>query len=121
MLLSMAAKTIGGAQVVIAVYNTAELEKTKHKFKSIYANFEKVIKRAELSAISAAIQNMVLMAENLGVGSCWLDMPLFCAKEIDTFLKMNDELMAVVTLGYPAEEGKRAVRKDFSEAVKYIK
>ncbi len=64
---------------------------------------------------------MILVAESLGVGSCWLDTPLFCEKEINKLLGIKDEkLIAILTLGYPAEKGRRSKRKSLSETVRFI-
>ena len=122
-LLSSAKNTIERAPVIILIYNTKRLEYLiKERFKVIYSHFVHLIKKAELSAISAAIQNMILVAESLGIGSCWLDTPLFCEKEINKLLGIkNEKLVAILTLGYPAEKGKRSKRKPLSETVKYIR
>lgn len=120
-LVHSAANIISSAPVAVLIYNSGDMDKFKDKFKVVYSKFEKVIKKAELSAISASIQNMILEAENLGVGSCWLDTPLFCAEEINRIAGVKLELTAVLTLGYSAEEGKRSPRKPLSEAVKHIK
>ena len=122
-MLSSAKNIINNASIIIAIYNTKKLEKLmKEKFKAIYSRFSFLIKKAELSAISAAIQNMILVAESLGVGSCWLDTPLFCKREINKLLKVKDgeELVAILTLGYPAEKGKRSKRKPLFETVRFI-
>jgi nitroreductase len=120
-LLRSSANIVGNAQAIFAIYNSGDMEKMKNKFRELYLNFAQVIQRAELSAISAAIQNMILMAESLGVGSCWLDMPLFCSKEINKLLNTNNELIAFLTLGYPAEKGWRSQRKPLSETVRHIR
>ena len=121
-LLFSAKNTIEGASVIILIYNTKRLEYLiKEKFKVIYSRFASLIKTAQLSAISAAIQNMILVAESLGIGSCWLDTPLFCEKEINKLLGIkNEKLVAILTLGYPREKGKRSKRKPISETVKYL-
>jgi nitroreductase len=120
-LLRSSANIVGNAQAIFAIYNSGDMEKMKNKFRELYLNFAQVIQRAELSAISAAIQNMILMAESLGVGSCWLDMPLFCSKEINKLLNTNNELIAFLTLGYPAEKGWRSQRKPLSDTVRHIR
>lgn len=120
-LLSSASKIIGNAMAVILIYNSQELRGIKNKYKQIYSKFEEIIPNAELSAISATIQNMILMAESLGIGSCWLDTPLFCKNEINELLKEKDDLVAILTLGYPAEKGRRSPRKPLSEMIRYIK
>jgi len=106
------------AQLMICVYNTKKLTKYLKKYNKIY--FKKV-GLVEISAISASIQNMILTAESLGIGSCWLDMPLLCSKEINNLLNMEEELAAVITFGYPNQKGIRSHRSPIYETVKYIK
>ena len=117
-LLHSTADTISGSSVVIAVYNTKEFTTFANKFRKSYL---RVTKMAETEAIGAVIQNMLLVADNLKVGGCWLITSSFCDKEINTLLNMKDVLMAIVTLGYPAEEGRRSPRKSVSDKVRYIK
>jgi nitroreductase len=120
-LLHSAANIIISAPVVVAVYNPGDMDKMKVRFKEIYSKFSILLKKAESSAISAAIQNMLLVAESLGIGSCWLDTPLLAKGDINCLLKTEQELIAILTFGHPAETGKRSVRKTYSEAVKFIK
>lgn len=112
------ANTIYNAQIIIIIYNTGSLVKFACGISKFYKKFAAT---AEISAISAAIQNMILAAETLHIGSCWLDTPVFCMKEINDLLKVDGQLVAILTLGYPSEKGRRSKRKDFSEVVKYIR
>ena len=52
-------------------------------------------------AIGACIQNMLLQAHALGIGSCWLGEILNRKAKVEKYLKVrsNYELMAIVTLG----------------------
>jgi len=103
---------------LIIIYSTCDFVKKVENLHKYYASNARI---AEISAISAAIQNMILVAESLGIGSCWLDTPLFCEKEINKLLGVkNEKLVAILTLGYPAEKGKRSKRKPISETVKYL-
>lgn len=120
-LLSGAAKAIEGAAAVVVVYNSGEMGRLKSRYKELYLQFHEIILAAQLSAISAAIQNMVLVAESLGIGSCWLDTPLFCEKEISGLLGAKEDMVAILTLGYPAEQGRRSPRKPTNDAVDYKK
>lgn len=63
-------------------------------------------------AIGACIQNMLLQANGLGLGTCWLGEILNKKKGVEKYIGVDAgyELMAVVTLGYPGEEG-RSTRK----------
>lgn len=119
-LLKSGGNIIRRAQTVILVYNSDELDKIKHKYKTVYSSYKDIIGFAQLSAISAAIQNMIIMAESLGVGSCWLDTPLFCKKEIAAVIEPAGDLAAVLTFGYADEKGFRSPRKPKSEGVRYI-
>jgi len=117
-ILSSSARTISGAKVIIAVYNTSSAVNLVKRFSEAYIDFAK---SAELSAISAAIQNIVLEAENLGIGLCWLDAPLFCREDLNRLLKIEGALIAMLALGFPAEQGRRSPRRPLSETVGYIK
>ena len=56
--------------------------------------------------IGACIQNMLLAAESLGIGSVWLGEILNKKKQVNEILNAGDknELMAVIALGYPDEK-----------------
>jgi len=62
-----------------------------------------------------AMQNMVIAAWTLGVGSCWIGA---CKEEkVKELLKIPDKwkVVALVTLGYPAEQPKPRKKKPFEE------
>jgi nitroreductase len=80
-----------------------------HKVKRMYEE------KGELFSIqntSAAIQNILLRAYDLGVGSCWVGD--FNEKELVELLKIKSTAKpyAVITLGYPKEKSKSAERDD---------
>jgi len=105
------------AELLIFAYNTGEFTNTIKKFRK---KLFRRVKITEISAISAAIQNMLLVAESLGIGSCWLNSPLFCKEEVNKLLHIDHDLVAVLTFGFYKECGKRAIRKPLSKSVKYI-
>ncbi|HII85489.1 TPA: nitroreductase [Candidatus Bathyarchaeota archaeon] len=62
-----------------------------------------------------AMQNMVIAAWTLGIGSCWIGA---CKEEkVKELLKIPDKwkVVALVTLGYPAEQPKPRKKKSFEE------
>ena len=62
-----------------------------------------------------AMQNMVIAAWTLGIGSCWIGA---CNEEkVKELLKIPDKwkVVALVTLGYPAEQPKPRKKKSFEE------
>jgi nitroreductase len=62
-----------------------------------------------------AMQNMVIAAWTLGVGSCWIG--AFDEEKVKELLKIPDEwkVFALLTLGYPAEQPKPRSRKPLDE------
>jgi nitroreductase len=62
-----------------------------------------------------ALQNMVLAAWTLGVGSCWIG--AFDEKKVKEHLKIPDKwkVIALVTFGYPDEKPKQRNKKTLEE------
>jgi nitroreductase len=59
---------------------------------------------AELQGISAAIQNMLLMAYSLGLGSLWINDIYYAVDALEQYLKKPWELVAAMSLGWPSEQ-----------------
>ena len=116
-ILRISANTVFNSPTLIIVHNSSCVSNFVKRFNKI---FEKIAKSAEISAISAAVQNMLLVAESVKVGTCWLDTPLFCEEEINALLKNKNKLCAILTIGYPGQKGYRSRRRKFSEVVRYI-
>ena len=55
-------------------------------------------------------QNMLLMAEKLGLGACWLCAPLFCQALVASLLKLPADWQpqGMITLGFPAQQRERS-------------
>jgi len=69
--------------------------------------------------VSIALQNMVIAAEALGLGSCWIGH--FVEEEVKRALKIPDHLkvVAMITIGYPAEKPEQPPKKSLEEIVRY--
>ncbi len=100
---------------------------------------------AEIQSVSAAIQNMLLKAHSMGLGSVWINDVLFVEPQILDFLKITKEdsefkdmllefgekvgieigysgpLVAAIALGYPDEDPKREPRKTVEEITVWYK
>lgn len=66
-------------------------------------------------SVSAAIENMLLLATDKGLGSCWLTAPVEAgmgARLRDAFAPGKGDLLALITLGYAAQSPKAPARKD---------
>ena len=72
----------------------------------------------DLLSIGACIQNMLLSAHSNGIGSVWLGEILNRKNEVNDLFSISSdhELMAVIALGYPAENP-RSSRKKISRLV----
>ncbi|SJZ37471.1 nitroreductase family protein [Selenihalanaerobacter shriftii] len=70
---------------------------------------------------AAAIQNIMLAAAGLGLGTCWIG--AFDEVEVSELLDVKSDyrIYGLITVGYPAKEGSRPSRKPLSEVVRYIK
>jgi nitroreductase len=68
-----------------------------------------------------ALENMVIAAWSLGIGSCWIG---GCnEKKVKELTKIPDRwnVVALLTLGYPAEEPKQKKKKSFEKMFSYNK
>ena len=84
----------------------------------VFLNKKKMYNREkDTMAVGACIQNMLIRAYSLGIGSCWLGEILNRKKRVQEYLKVAShyELMAVVAFGYPATipRGSRNKLKNF--------
>jgi len=56
---------------------------------------------SDVQSVSAAIQNMLLAAHALGLGTCWMTGPVHVEDEINSALGVvGKKLVAVITVGY---------------------
>ncbi len=117
-ILRSAATTISNANVLIAIYNRANVQKVMGKMGRRY---QTTARATEMQSIAAAIQNMILAAEVQGIGSCWMTLPLLCEKQINKIVNTEKELVALLTLGYPSQKTKRSKRKDEKISVRYLR
>ena len=76
-----------------------------------------------VQSTAMAVQNLLLAAHAIGLGACWRCAPLFCAETVIDTLKLpqNWHPQALVTLGYPDEDGKTtSSRLSLSEVTKWL-
>lgn len=67
----------------------------------------------DLMAAGASIQNMLLEAQSLGIGTCWMGEILNKKREVADILKLDRDLdlLAVIAMGYPAGKAQKGCRK----------
>lgn len=70
-----------------------------------------------VQSVAAAVENMLLAAHAVGLGSCWFCAPLFCPETVRKVLNIPSgiEPQALITLGYPASRPEPPLRKSLKE------
>lgn len=82
---------------------------------SIDQNFTELV---DTQSIGAAIQNMLLAAQESGLGSLWICDVFYACEQLSSWLGEKGELIAAVSFGYPAEHPAARWRKPFEEIVR---
>jgi len=106
-LLRMGAKSIISAPVVIAVANTGDLIKRGTElFKVEKETAHDFFRTMEIQSSAAAVENILLAATSIGLGTVWLGVLYLIKDEVLRFLgEPGGEFMAVVPVGRPAKPG----------------
>jgi coenzyme F420-0:L-glutamate ligase/coenzyme F420-1:gamma-L-glutamate ligase len=76
-------------------------------------------KTMAIQSIGAAIQNMLLMAYDLGLDAGWMCAPLFCPEVVCKALDLDPRLIpqALITIGYAAADPQRRERLPLSSLI----
>ena len=80
---------------------------------------ERVSEICDVQSIGAAIQNMLLTAEDKGIGSLWICDIFFAYPELSRWLDREGGLVAAVALGLPNEAPGARPRRSFQEIVEW--
>ena len=118
----MAARSIISAPVVVAVANTGELIRHGSELFQVDQQAARDFFRTmEIQSSAAAVENLLLAATSLGIGSVWLGILFLMKQEVLEFLGQPEgEFMAVVPLGYPAKTTEGPRKRPLEAIVKYI-
>jgi nitroreductase len=85
--------------------------------RSIDQSFQELV---DVQSIGAAIQNMLLAATDLGIGSLWIADVLYAVTELKVWLKEEGQLVAAVSFGVPDERPDARPRKSLDEIVRWV-
>jgi nitroreductase len=121
-ILRMAGRSIGSAPVVIAAMNTGTLiEHGTELFKIEEEPALDFFRTMEIQSSAAAVENLLLAATALGLGSVWLGILFLIKKEVLTFLgEKQGEFMAVIPLGYPQRDSSGPKKQALEYVVKNL-
>lgn len=76
---------------------------------------------SDVQSVAAAIQNMLLAAHAMGLGTCWMTGPVHVEEEINKALGIEGKkLVAVITVGYPAKQPPVPPRRDNEKKVVWM-
>jgi nitroreductase len=84
---------------------------------SIDQNFSDVV---DIQSSGAAIQNMLLAAQDLGLGSLWICDVFYAYEDLMNWLGEKGELIAAVSFGYADESPAARPRKPLSEIMRVV-
>jgi nitroreductase len=74
----------------------------------------------DVQSTGAAIQNMLLAAQELGIGTLWICDVFYAYSELCEWIGETHEMIAAVSLGYPDESPNARPRKPVGEVTKWL-
>lgn len=73
----------------------------------------------DILSIGASIENMLLKATEIGVGTLWIANTCYAYKELVEYLETTQQLVGAIALGYAAETPIQRPRKNVEDIVEY--
>lgn len=76
----------------------------------------------DIESIGAAVENLLLAAEDMGYGACWLSGPLVAREELERMLGVSEpwRLAAMVAVGRPVSSHKQRDKKPLDEVFELV-
>ena len=74
----------------------------------------------DLLSIGASIENMLLKAEELNIGTLWIGNTCFAYQELMEYIGSTAELIGAIALGYKAETPAMRPRKKIEDIIVYF-
>jgi nitroreductase len=74
----------------------------------------------DVQSIGAAIQNVLLAARDLGLGTLWICDVFYAYEELCAWLDETHQMVAAVALGYPDEQPKARPRRSVDEVTTWL-
>ncbi len=102
------------APVLIVILNT----NGKSPFEPLNAD-ERFIEICDILSIGAFIENMLLQAQELGIGTLWIANTCFAYSELISHLDTEFQLIGAISLGYANENPTARPRKIFDDIVEF--
>jgi nitroreductase len=103
------------APVTIFVFND-DLESADQP----YSIYDLIGNSVEVQSIGAAIQNLLLAAHDMGLGTLWICDVFYAYQELCAWIGETHQLVAAVAVGYPDEEPNARPRKGVDEVTRWM-
>jgi len=78
------------------------------------------IEVADIQSVGAAIQNMIIYAESLEIGSLWICDFFYAYQEIARFLGTKNPIIAAISFGYHDNIKRNPIREPLEKTLQYI-
>ena len=85
--------------------------------RTVKQGFENLV---DIQSAGAAIQNMLLAAQEMGIGSLWICNVFYAYEELCRWLGEESEMVAAISLGYPDETPHARPRKTVEEVTRHL-
>lgn len=102
------------APILIVIINT----NGKSPFEQLDTD-ERFTEICDNLSIGAFIENMLLQAEEMGLGTLWIANTCFAYQELISYLNTQGQLIGAVALGYADEHPEKRPRKELKDIVEY--
>ena len=109
------ARVMEQAPITIFIFNPQGLRPwLAHSIEQMFTDV------ADIQSIGAAIQNMLLAAQDMGLGSLWICDVFDAYEELCAWLGETGEMIAAVSLGYPDESPAARPRRPIGDVVRVV-
>lgn len=102
------------APVIIAVLNTNGAS----PFLPINAD-DRITELCDVLSIGASIENMLLKATELGLGTLWIANTCYAYEELTDYLRTEHQLLGAIAVGYAEESPSQRPRKKTEDIAEY--
>ena len=107
-------KIMAQAPVLIVVLN----DNGKSPFEDIDTD-GRIIEICDILSIGASVENMLLKATELGLGTLWIANTCYAYKELTEYLQTTYQLVSAIALGYADEAPSQRPRRSLGDIAEY--
>lgn len=105
-------KKLGGAPVALLVYMPKLIYEIRPDMSSLEKYQVEHSRFTNMLSAAALIQNILLLARERGLGTCWMTAPKNAEDQINEVMGIADqELVAIIPIGYPDQSPPAPPRK----------